>query len=199
MTLTIPGVGTNHIPLTIQSSDPLYIDHAIQEGNIVFTARDRYGNRTHYSGSGVMRRGNDAEQSVVFSDGIYSHPYQSGYYRLHLPEIDEMQITYEDNDGMHEIRGIGEYRVYIPETERRFDFYPDYNARYTVLVGGEFLREAEDILYDQTSGASQSLAVSTLLDTPYTRESLISLFPDGSYRMGESDEMLLQETLTLEQ
>lgn len=88
--------------------------------------------------------------------------------------------------------------MYIPHEEQSFRFYPDYNARYTVLAGGSFLREAEDILYHQTPGQSQSLAVSTLLETPYTRESVLTVFPGGGYSLGEPEGMLLSAEILIE-
>ncbi len=57
--------------------------------------------------------------------------------------------------------------------QTKFDFLPDYNARYTVLAGGQFLREGEDILYDSDPDKSQSLAVTTLLDSPYTSQTIL--------------------------
>lgn len=33
------------------------------------------------------------------------------------------------------------YTVYISSKPEKIDFAPDYNARYTVLAGGSFLRE----------------------------------------------------------
>lgn len=42
------------------------------------------------------------------------------------------------------------YVAWITSLNKRFDFTADYNARYTILAGGAFLREAEDILYNTT-------------------------------------------------
>lgn len=78
------------------------------------------------------------------------------------------------------------------------EFAPDYNARYTVLAGGEFLREGEDILYNTTPGQSQSLAVSTSLDSPQREDILFSLFPGGSYRLGQSPDTAIQTSISLQ-
>ena len=54
------------------------------------------------------------------------------------------------------------------------------------------------MLYNTTPGASQSLAVSTLLDTPYRQDILLSLSPGGSYRLGQSaGDTALESTISL--
>lgn len=63
----------------------------------------------------------------------------------------------------------------------KYNFLPDYSARYTVLAGDSYLKEGSQILYDTTPGASQSLAVSTLLSTPYFQDTLFSVFPGGGW------------------
>lgn len=83
------------------------------------------------------------------------------------------------------INGIDIYTVFIAGKQEKLDFAPDYNARYTVLAGGSFLREGEDILYNTTPGQSQSLAVTTILDSPSREDVLFSIFPGGSYEVNE--------------
>ena len=78
---------------------------------------------------------------------------------------------------IQKIYGIDLYTAHISGNAEKIDFAPDYNARYTVLAGGSYLREGEDILYNTTPGQSQSLAVSTILDNPYKEDVLMSVFP----------------------
>lgn len=47
-------------------------------------------------------------------------------------------------------------------------------------------------------GESSSLAVSTLLDSPYRRESFFSIFPGGGYALGESSDAVLTSAISLE-
>ncbi len=75
---------------------------------------------------------------------------------------------------------------------------PDYNARYTVLAGSTFLREGEQILYDTLPGQSQSLAVTTLLDSPYEKNSLFSILPSGGYSIGQKPDTVIENTVTLD-
>lgn len=96
-----------------------------------------------------------------------------------MPHIADSQLRYSDEAGEYTLRGISKYATYVTTKRKTFDFYSDYNARYTVLAGGAFLREGEDILYHQTPGESQSLAVSTLLSSPYEEKTLFSIFPHG--------------------
>lgn len=47
-------------------------------------------------------------------------------------------------------------------------------------------------------GESSSLAVSTLLDSPYRRESLFSIFPGGGYTLGQSSDAAMTSEISLE-
>ncbi len=109
-----------------------------------------------------------------------------GYYSVDVPGLRDFAISYTDSTGIHRITGIDRYTAYVEGPHEQIEFAPDYNARYTVLAGDSHLREGEDILYNTTPGLSQSLAVSTLLDTPYHRDILLSLLPGGSYHLGQS-------------
>ena len=102
---------------------------------------------------------------------------QSGYYLIDVPTLSSNSISYTDAGSTHSIFGIPKYAAYITLDAGVTDFAPDYNARYTVLAGDSFLREGEDILYNTTPSNSQSLAVSTILDTPYSEDVVLSVSP----------------------
>ncbi len=82
--------------------------------------------------------------------------------------------------------------------DAQYQFADDYNARYTVLAGGSFLREAEDIIFHTDKNNSQSLAASTLLASPLADETIVSVFPNGGYSVGQLDDMVLETSLNLE-
>jgi len=90
------------------------------------------------------------------------------------------------------------YVAFIASSREKFSFLPDYNARYTVLAGSAFLREGEQILYDTLPGKSQSLAVTTLLDSPYEQNSLFSILPSGGYSIGQKPDTVIENTVTLD-
>ena len=96
---------------------------------------------------------------------------------VEVPALSNNVLTYTDAEGDHSIRGIPHYVAWVSSLPERFDFTEDYNARYTVLAGGSFLRESEDILYNTTPGSGASLAVTTLLDTPYRTETIFTMLP----------------------
>lgn len=50
----------------------MYIDHSIEGNQIIFVARDRYGNRTDYNGQGTIRRGTEPDEVATFLDGVYT-------------------------------------------------------------------------------------------------------------------------------
>ena len=77
-------------------------------------------------------------------------------------------------------------------------FGADYNARYSVLAGDSYLREGEDILYDVTPGASQSLAVSTILQSPYARDVLFQTVPGGGFSLGKSSDVAMESKARIE-
>lgn len=43
-------------------------------------------------------------------------------------------LTYNDEVGSHTINGIPFYVMYVAEEVGKYEFLPDYNARYTVLA-----------------------------------------------------------------
>ena len=105
---------------------------------------------------------------------------------MSVPKLKEYSISYTDSSGIYTIGGIDRYIAYIKGNDEKINFAPDYNARYTVLAGGSFLREGEDILYGTAPGLSQSLAVSTILDSPYRYDTFLSIFPGGTYTLGNT-------------
>ena len=117
---------------------------------------------------------------------------------MEVPSLQRNSISYADTEGEHKIYGIPYYVAWITSLNKRFNFTQDYNARYTVLAGGSFLREGEDILFNTTPGSGASLAVTTLLDTPYQIESLLSILPGGGLTMSSSPENIPEATLSLE-
>lgn len=45
LNIDVPGVGSlSNIAFSLQSGDPMYVDHLKDENGIVFSLRDRYGN-----------------------------------------------------------------------------------------------------------------------------------------------------------
>lgn len=118
---------------------------------------------------------------------------------VEVPALADNTINYTDSEGDHTIRGIATYTAWITSLNKRFNFTADYNARYTVLAGGEFLRESEDILYNTTPGSSASLAVTTLLDTPYKTDTLMSISPGGGFSVAPSSDSIPEATLTLDE
>lgn len=182
--------------MSLQAGNPMYINHALQGDVVVFYTRDRYGNIASYNGNGRIQEGSNAPQTLVFQNGQAQIPRKAGYYTVTIDELAGQGIAYADATGDYIIRGIPKYATYITGEERSFNFYPDYNARYTVLAGGSFLREAEDILYHQIAGQSQSLAVSTLLSSPIQEFHLFTVFPHGGYRTGVSDTTIAEVGLS---
>ena len=86
----------------------------------------------------------------------------------------------------------------MSESVGKYNFLPDYNARYTVLAGDSYLDEASDILYDTTPGASQSLAVTTATVSPYETDTLFSLFPGGGYTLGSASDTHMSTSISSE-
>lgn len=129
---------------------------------------------------------------------MYSFPRQSGYFTARVPDIEKSSLSYTDIDGVHTVFGISVAPIFVPPVAQKFTFRPDYNARYTVFAGESFLREGESILYDTLPGMSQSLASTTLLTSPYRTEDLFSIFPGGSYSLGNSPDLLMKASVRLE-
>lgn len=114
-----------------------------------------------------------------------------------IPTLKENIITYTDDTGSHSVAGLEKYAAYINPDRGQIDFAPDYNARYTVLAGGSFLREGEDILYNTTPGQSQSLAVTTVLENPYTEDTLFTLYPGGAYILGSGGDRVVESSISI--
>lgn len=178
LTLDIPGVGTiSDIPFTIAAGAPMYMNASYSDTTFSFVLRDRYGNLSPRNMTATMTRDTDASQTVAFSGGVYSQTRKTGFYKMQAPDIAKNTLTYSDASGSYTLTGVTYASLYVPPTQTDFSFLPDYNARYTVLAGNSFLRQGEQILYDVNPGASSSLAVSTLLDSPYTTNTLLSVIP----------------------
>ena len=199
LSIDIPGIGSvSDMVWRVLPGAPLYIDHTRESGSLIFALRDRYGNIANSSLTGSIGRNSEPTRAITFATGSYRTPLRSGYYTVDVPGLSASQISYTDEAGEHTIGGISRYVVYIADDRGKMEFAPDYNARYTVLAGGEFLREGEDILYNTTPGQSQSLAVSTSLDSPQREDILFSLFPGGSYRLGQSPDTAIQTSISLQ-
>ncbi|MBP9779728.1 hypothetical protein KBD33_03855 [Candidatus Gracilibacteria bacterium] len=195
----IPGIGSVSSEIILTSGVPMYISHVENEktDSIDFILNDRYGNivRENLVGTGTV----DATPfSFSFSNGIYSRPKTPGYYTLNVASLATSVISYTDDSGIHTSVGIPFYATYIADNAKKFDFLPDYNARYSVLYGDSYLREGEDILFDTSPKLSQSLAVTTLLDSPFAKETLATVFPGGRISLSDSlDDAIVEATVTL--
>lgn len=177
---TIPGIGSvPDIAFSVNPGKSLYISHVEDDTYMTFSLRDRYDNIVPETLPGTLELPGMPAQNIEFSGGLLQVEKTTGYMMVRVPELRNHTLTYSDAAGTYTMRGIPDYIVKVASLSQRFDFTEDYNARYTVLAGGSFLRESEDILYNTTPGSGQSLAVTTLLDTPYKRQSLFSLSPGG--------------------
>jgi hypothetical protein len=185
---------------------PMYIDGNITDTNIEFTLRDRYGNLSPESPWGDIKHNQDATSAISFTSGKYIMPRVAWYWKVNVPSIKLNTITYEDNDTgttsttatwsvTKTITGIPFYQLFVPDTGRSYGFRPDYNARYTVLAWDAYLSEASQILYETAPWKSQSLAVTTILTTPYERDSLFSIFPGGWFSVGSNSDTAIDTTL----
>lgn len=101
----------------------------------------------------------------------------------------------QTNTGTKTITGIPYFQLYVPDVGRMYSFRPDYNARYTVLAGDAYLSEASQLLYEITPGQSQSLAATTLLTSPYEKETLFSVYPGGGFSIGTTIDTAIEVTL----
>lgn len=199
ISLDIPGLGTlQNTELELLPGTPLYMTHELREDLIDFSVRDRYGNRVGDSFNGTLRFNTESQQSITFTGGVYSLPKVGWFYTVHIPSLASQKITYTDASGNHDISGIPYYATYVLWEKETFDFLPDYNARYTVLYGESFLRESEDILFDTNPVDSQSLAVTTLLDSPYDKNEVLSVAPGGKIQQANyQDDMLLESSVSI--
>jgi hypothetical protein len=190
LSIDVPGVWSlSDIIFSLLPWEPMYISHIKNDNSIVFSLRDRYNNISSFSSFvWTIIHNNTASRPIVFSQWEYTIPLQWWEYNLTVPGIKNNSISYIEKDAtgkdiVQSIYGIDIYTAYISGNQETIDFAPDYNARYTVLAGGSFLREGEDILYNTTPGQSQSLAVSTILDNPYKEDILATMLPWGAYRI----------------
>lgn len=199
VTASIPGLGSiPDILFTVNPGKPMYISHIEDETYITFSLRDRYNNIAPVTLPGTLETGGKPIQNIVFSGWIYRTEKDAWYMFLNVPWLLDSTITYTDEAWVHTMRGIPKYTAWIKALTQRFNFLEDYNARYTVLAWGTFLRESEDILYNTTPGSGQSLAVTTLLDTPFKRDTVFSLFPGGGFLVWDVADALPEPYLSLE-
>ncbi len=199
MSVAIPGINTiADQKFFLNPGDALYITHKLEGGNILFSLRDRYGNLVPEGLAWTISRNSESPSSIVFTQWVYSVPARSWYYLIKVPALSNNSVSYTDSDGVHSIPWIPHYATYIDGLSEGFDFPPDYNARYTVLGGGSFLREGEDILFNTHPGQWQSLAVSTLLDGIYSDSTLFSIIPWGWFSLGYGIDDIPEAQITLE-
>ncbi|MBC7503535.1 VCBS repeat-containing protein [Candidatus Gracilibacteria bacterium] len=197
--LDVVGIGSlTNIVFSLLPGDPLYTNHSIVDNTIVFALRDRYGNMTQSNFSATISRNVGPLQTINFVNGEYTLPLHGGYYEVSVPKLKDYNISYKDSSGTYTVGGIDKYIAYIKGNDEKINFAPDYNARYTVLAGGSFLREGEDILYGTAPGLSQSLAVSTILDSPYRYDTFLSIFPGGTYTIGNTPDIAIQTSISLD-
>ena len=142
LSIDIPGIGSvSDMVFSVLPGAPLYTDHIRESGSLIFSLRDRYGNIANSSLTGSIIRNSEPARSITFATGSYRTPLKSGYYTVDVPGLSISKISYTDESGPHTISGISRYIIYIADDSGKMEFAPDYNARYTVLAGGEFLRE----------------------------------------------------------
>jgi hypothetical protein len=125
----------------------MYIDGNITDTTIEFTLRDRYGNVSDTDNlSGTFKKNQDTPALLSFVNGRFSFPRSSGYWRIDIPSIESNTITYSDVENTQTstgvisanisktIKGISYYNIYVNDVVGKYNFLPDYNARYTVLA-----------------------------------------------------------------
>lgn len=205
--LSIPGVGVlNNAPIHLVSGIPMYIESTQNADGIVLSVRDRYGNLTNFSGETFLTYSkNGTPQPISMKNGsitIANPP--AGSYIFEIPEMASNILKFFENGQELSILPIHKITFSVQKTQHAFSLYDDYNARYTVLAGGSFLREAEQILFGSLKKDpkkflfSESLAATTLLTSPYTDNALFSFFPNGGYTVGKFGDTLIDDTLTIE-
>ena len=141
----------------------MYIDGKITDTTLEFALRDRYGNLSEQNMAGTLTHDQDTSTAVFFSLGRLSVPRSGGYWRIDAPDISKNSVTYIDNDNTdttvgvsttentRQLFGISFFHLYVPDGVQKYNFLPDYNARYTVLAGDSYLREGSQILYETAS------------------------------------------------
>ena len=210
LAITIPGVSNiSEKKFNVLPGPAMYIDGNITDTTIDFTLRDRYGNLADGTSMlGTLKKNQDPPTSITFVNGKSSLPRSSGYWRVDVPAILANVINYTDIENIQTatwvisqnvtktLQWISFYNLYVNDVVGKYTFLPDYNARYTVLAGDSFLKEGSQILYDTTPGASQSLAVSTLLSTPYFQDTLFSIFPGWWWAVWQPSDMAIETTLS---
>ncbi len=213
--LDIPWLGyITDVPFTILPWDPFYIDGRVTDTTLEFALRDRYGNLTSVTMTGTVKKNTDPAQNISFTSGKFTiNPKSPWYWRVDVPTLSNIVLSYRDSENSQNLTtgevtttereytmgGIPFYVIHVREEVGKYDFLPDYNARYTVLAGDSYLREWEDILYDTLPWASQSLAVSTVLTSPYERSPIFSIFPGGGYTISQSADTALESGITVGQ
>lgn len=219
LTLNIPGIGIlNNTPLTILPGKAMYIDSSVSNGQVSFALRDRYGNLTADNFVGFLTKNSENPIEIRFENGKYTIPEENGFYIMEVPEIANNIIYYDaegkilaNNDPLlaEKEKNLAENKIFqilpahkyvtqIFSQKTNYDFRSDYNARYTVLAGGTFLREAEDIVFHADKDNSQSLAATTLLDSPLAEDVILSVFPGGGFRVGATDDAVFETSLEIE-
>lgn len=161
--MDISGIGSIDTSLDILPGVPFYIDGKVTDTSLEFALRDRYGNISRRDLPGTYTHDSASPEPIIFSSGVLSLPRVSGYARIRVPALSDNTISYteyinEQTDtglitttgSTKIIRGIPFFVLYVSESVGKYEFLPDYNARYTVLAGDSYMDEASDILYDTT-------------------------------------------------
>jgi hypothetical protein len=208
LTADIVGIGvTSEKKFNVLPWEALYIDGSISDTEIEFSLRDRYGNLAPESLWGILKGWKRPQSTITFIDGTYTTERSPGYWRVDVPALKNAILHYEDHETTTNAQGvsvtkeqktftgISMYQLFVPDEWRKYNFLPDYNARYTILAWDSYLSEASQILYETDGGASSSLAVSTLLTSPYEKETLFSLYPSWGYAVGSTLDTAIDVTL----
>lgn len=205
LTMSIPGMGTENAVITVIPEKPMYIEYRQDNSGLVFSLRDRYGNLSPFSGDAVFVMDETETPISIKNQSIIriSNP-KAGNFTFEIPEMAKNSIEFKENGQTETIFPVFKITGVTYTQGEGFAFHDDYNARYTVLAGGSFLREAENILYGSRNASpekyqkSESLAATTLLASPYNDSSLFTIFPSGAYTIGKQDSALIHANLTLE-
>lgn len=199
LAITVPGIGTiPDIIFSTQPGIPMYVTHTIRDTTVDWMLVDRYGNMTSVNATGTILRDAGTVQPISLVSGMYTMPRNPGYYTIQVPMLANNTIAYSDMQGDHVFTGITNASVFIPKKQETWKFAPDYNARYSVLAGDSYLREGESILYDTDPGKSQSLAVSTVLTSPYVQDILFEAVPGGGFLLGKSMDISITPSARIE-
>lgn len=75
----------------------MYISHTEQDGNILFSLRDRYDNLVPRDISGTIQVNTEPIQNIVFTNGVYNHrKVNSGIISVNVPELAGNTVSYSD-------------------------------------------------------------------------------------------------------